>query len=93
MSATDTEMPRRGCEPPGAGHSEVSQVPAAAYKRCSLCGESKPQDMFYTKSARCRACHLLAGQAWREQNRERNVQNARRWRERNPEKQRMEDAS
>lgn len=78
---------------PGAGHLEVTQMPEAGYKRCSVCRESKPLDEFHrmakTKDGHhyyCKPCNQAKVNAWQRANRERVAEHNRRWREADPKK-------
>lgn len=68
-------------------------MPEAGYKRCSMCGESKPLEDFYRdrreatgRSSRCKPCAKAYARAWQEANPERKQAIETRWRKRNPER-------
>lgn len=61
-------------------------MPAAAYKRCTRCKESKPLVEFYRDRSKydglqssCKPCSLAQGKAWRNANPERSSELNKRW--------------
>ena len=66
--------------------------PVSDMNQCTLCGESKPLDAFYSKKGRpgvgsqCRVCVRARVVAWQEANPEKKVANHLKWRKANPEK-------
>ncbi len=64
-------------------------------KRCTKCGELKPETEFYpAKGCKdglrgdCKACHKARTKLWHQENREKSVAKTRRWQQKNPDKMR-----
>lgn len=65
----------------------------ATYKRCSLCGETKPLDGFHRcrrekdgRQRKCKSCKLAENKEWQRANPQRMKEAVRRWEAANPER-------
>jgi len=52
-------------------------------KKCSKCGETKPESAFSVNQSQCKSCRSATQRAWRERNPGREDESNRKWREKN----------